>query len=86
MTVKTQNKRKMTIICSTIIYDDKKSYFFIRIYLIYAERSLEDFLFKWYLYRHIATISAAADEGPGEMTCFPAGLLFINFPNKNVQK
>ena len=54
-------------------------------YLIYAERSLVS--------AYISTIiSAAADKGPDEMMCFPAGLhylfgstLFINFPNKNAQ-
>ena len=36
---------------------------------------------------YISTIiSAAADEGPDEMMCFPCrSTLFINFPNKNVQ-
>ena len=32
------------------------------------------------------TISAAADEGPDDMMCFPAGLhYFFTFLNKNVQ-
>ena len=33
---------------------------------------------------YIATIiSAAADEGPGEMTCFPAGLHYLlTFPTR----
>ena len=31
-------------------------------------------------------ISAAADEGPDEMMCFPAGLHYLlTFPSKNVQ-
>ena len=33
----------------------------------------------------IYLISATADEGPDEFMCLPAGLLFINFPNKNVR-
>ena len=81
MTVKTQNKRKMAIICNTIIYNGKKELILFQMYLIYAERSLEDFYSSGtYVYRYTSTIiSAAADEGPDEMT------LFINFPNKNVQ-
>ena len=31
-------------------------------------------------------ISAAADEGPDDMMCFPTGIhYFFNFPNTNVQ-
>ena len=42
-------------------------------------------LFKWYVYRHILpqSFSAAADEGPSEMTCFPAGLHYLlTFPTR----
>ena len=84
MTVKTQIKRKMTIICSTIIYDDKKELISFHIYLIYAERSREDFYSSGMctgMYCQI--ISAAADEGPSEMTCFPAGLHYLlTFPTR----
>ena len=52
------------------------------IYLIYAERSLEDF-YSSGMYRIATIISAAADEGPGEMTCFPAGLHYLlTFPTR----
>ena len=36
------------------------------------------------MYRYISTIiSAAADEGPDEMTCFPAGLHYLlTFPTR----
>ena len=50
-------------------------------------------LFKWYVYRQwprslvpafvATTISAAADEGHGEMTCFPVGLHYLlTFPTR----
>ena len=33
---------------------------------------------KTFIQRHISTIiSAAAEEGPDEMTCFPAGLYYL---------
>ena len=35
--VKTPNKRKMAIICTTMTYDDKKELILFQIYLIYAE-------------------------------------------------
>ena len=55
-----------------------------QIYLIYAERSLADFYSSGT--RSGIYFSAAADEGPDEMMCFPCrSTLFINFPNKNVQ-
>ena len=58
-----------------------------QIYLIYAEQSLADFFQVVLVPAYISTIiSAAADEGPDEIMCFPSGsTLFINFPNKNVK-
>ena len=47
---------------------------FFQIYPIYTERSLEYF----HSSGMISTIiSAAADDGPDEMTCFPAGLHYV---------
>ena len=53
-------------------------------YLIYAERILEDFIQVVHVPAYISTImSAAADEGPDEMTCFPVGLHYIlTFPTR----
>ena len=52
--------------------------YFISNYLIYAERSLADFFQVVRVPAYISTIiSTAADEGPDEIVCFPAGLHFI---------
>ena len=53
-----------------------------QIYLIYDERSLADFYSN--STRIFSTIiSAAADEGPDEIMCFPAGLhYFLTFPTR----
>ena len=52
----------------------QKELILFHIYLIYAERSLEDFYSSGMctgIYCH------NSDEGPGEMTCFPAGLHYL---------
>ena len=85
MTVKTQDKRKMAITCTTLTSDDKKKLILFQIYLIYAERSLEDFYSSGMCTGiYISTvISAAADEGPDEMTFFAAGLHYLlTFPTR----
>ena len=53
-----------------------------QIYLIYDERSLADFYSS--STRIFSTIiSAAADEGPDEIMCFPAGLHYLlTFPTR----
>ena len=54
-----------------------KELILFHIYLIYAERSLEDiFIQVVCVPAYIATI-ISADEGPGGMTCFPAGLHYL---------
>ena len=54
------------------------------IYLIYLNEALKTFIQVVCVPAYIATIiSAAADEGPGEMTCFPAGLHYLlTFPTR----
>ena len=50
----------------------------------YAEQSLADFYSSGTCTAYISTIiSAAADEGPDEMMCFPAGLHYLlAFPTR----
>ena len=63
----------MAIICTTITYDGKGLILF-QIYLTFIQVVRVP--------AYISTIiSAAADEGPDEMMCFPAGLHYF----KNVQ-
>ena len=67
----------MTIICTTITYDDKKELILFQIYLIYAENdALKTFIQVVHVPVYIFTIISTADEGPDEITCFPAGLHF----------
>ena len=61
-----------------------KRVIFFQNYLIYAERSLADFIQVVRVPAYISTIiSAAADEGPDKMMCFPAGLHYLlTFPTR----
>ena len=74
----------MAIICTTITYDDKKELVLFQINLIYAERSLADFYSSGTRTGiYFTIISAAADEGPDEMMCIPAGLHYLlTFPTR----
>ena len=74
----------MAIICTTITYDDKKELILFQINLIYAERGLADFYSSGTRTGIYSTIiSAAADEGPDEMMCIPAGLHYLlTFPTR----
>ena len=62
----------------------QKELILFQIYLIYAERSLADFIQVVRVPTYISTIiSAAADEGPDKMMCFPAGLHYLlTFPTR----
>ena len=53
-------------------------------YLIYAENdALKTFIQVVHVPACISTIIPAADEGPGEITCFSAGLQFLfTFPTR----
>ena len=54
----------------------KRDNFFFQIYLIYADNdTLKTFIQAVHVPAYISTIISAADEGPDEMVCFPAGLL-----------
>ena len=54
-----------------------KELILFQIYLIYAERSLADFIQVVRVTVYIFTIISAADEGPDKMMCFPAGLHYL---------
>ena len=69
----TKQKEKGNYIFHNYIWWQKELILF-QIYPIYTERSLEYF----HSSGMISTIiSAAADDGPDEMTCFPAGLHYV---------
>ena len=61
----------MAIICTTITYDDKELIYFKFIEFTLNE-TLQTFIQVVRVPAYISTIiSAAADEGPDEMMCFP---------------
>ena len=82
--VRTPNKMKMAIICTTITYNDKKVNFYFKFILFTLNEALQTFIQVVRVSAYISTtISAAADEGPDETTRFPAGLhCLLTFPTR----
>ena len=74
----------MAIICTAITYDGKKSYFYFKLIYFTLDEALQAFIQVVRVPEYISTIiCAAADEGPDEMMCFPAGLHYLlTFPTR----